>query len=225
MIYKRFLKRPMDFALSSISIIILSPVFLVLYLLVGAKLGRPVLFKQKRPGLNEKIFTIYKFRTMTNNKDEFGELLPDTERLTSFGKILRATSLDELPELFNICKGDMSIVGPRPQLINDMMFMTLEERKRHEVPPGLTGWAQIKGRNNIQWEKRLSLDLEYVNNISFARDINIIFKTLMKVFKKEDIRTDGMATSEELGDYLLRIGKIEIDEYNSLKDSAKKFLK
>lgn len=225
MIYKRFLKRPMDFTLSLIAIIILSPVFLIIYLLVRVKLGRPVLFKQKRPGLNEKIFTIYKFRTMTDNKDEFGELLPDTVRLTSFGMILRATSIDELPELFNILKGDMSIVGPRPQLINDMMFMTLEERKRHEVPPGLTGLAQIKGRNSIAWEKRLYLDLEYINNISFVKDINIIFKTLMKVFKKEDIHTDGMSTSEELGDYLLRIGKIEIDEYNSLKDAAKEYLK
>src|SRR5690554_2980702 len=150
-IYQRYLKRPMDFILSLIALIVLSPVLLVTALLVKIKLGSPVIFKQQRPGLNEKIFTMYKFRTMTDERDENGELLPDSVRLTRFGKFLRSTSLDELPELFNILKGDMSIVGPRPQLVRDMVFMTSEQRKRHDVLPGLTGWAQVNGRNNITW--------------------------------------------------------------------------
>ncbi|NLN14180.1 MAG: sugar transferase, partial [Tissierellia bacterium] len=173
-IYKRYFKRPMDIVLSLISLIILFPLMLLIAILVRINLGSPVIFKQKRPGLNEEIFTMYKFRTMTDERDENGELLPDSERLTKFGRFLRSTSLDELPEIFNILKGDMSIVGPRPQLIKDMVFMTEEQRKRHTVLPGLTGWAQVNGRNDISWEEKLSLDLEYIDNISFINDLKII---------------------------------------------------
>ncbi|AGI38247.1 sugar transferase [Thermoclostridium stercorarium subsp. stercorarium DSM 8532] len=160
----------MDIVMSLIAIIILSPVLLLIAALVKIKLGSPVIFKQKRPGLNEKIFTLYKFRTMTDARDENGMLLPDNVRLTRFGRMLRSTSLDELPELFNILKGDMSFVGPRPQLVKDLVFMTPQQRKRHSVLPGLTGWAQINGRNGITWEEKLELDLEYIKNISFFKD-------------------------------------------------------
>ncbi|BEP30364.1 sugar transferase [Helicovermis profundi] len=220
-IYRRFLKRPMDFILSLIAIVALSPVFIIVCLLVRVKLGSPVLFKQKRPGLNEKIFAMYKFRTMTDEKDEDSKLLPDGVRLTKFGKILRSTSLDELPELFNILKGDMSIVGPRPQLVKDMVFMSEEQRQRHFVYPGLTGWAQVNGRNNVTWEEKLSLDLEYIDDISFIRDWKIIFMTAVKVFMKENISTEGMDTSEDFGDYLLREKKINDDEYWSAIEESK----
>ncbi|MDQ2085665.1 sugar transferase [Herbivorax sp. ANBcel31] len=212
-VYERIIKRPMDFILALMSIIVLNPVFIMVAVFVRLKLGSPVLFKQKRPGLNEKIFTMYKFRTMTDEQDENGDLLPDSLRLTKFGKFLRSTSLDELPELFNIIKGDMSIVGPRPQLVRDMVFMTQEQRKRHSVHPGLTGWAQINGRNNVTWEEKLMLDLEYINDISFIKDWSIIFLTVAKVFMKEDISTEGLDTAEDLGDYLLRKKKISEDEY------------
>lgn len=211
--YKKYIKRLLDFILSLVAIIILSPVLLITALLVRIKLGSPVIFKQKRPGLNEKIFTLYKFRTMTDKKDKEGNLLPDSERLTKFGKLLRSTSLDELPELINILKGDMSIVGPRPQLIRDMIFMTEEQRKRHNVRQGLTGLAQVNGRNNITWEEKISYDLEYIENITFAKDVKIIIKTIMKVFRREDIQTDGMDTAEDFGDYLLRTNKVTEDEY------------
>lgn len=219
-LYRRFFKRPMDFILSLLAIIGLLPVLLVVGLLVRVKLGSPVIFKQKRPGLNEKIFTLYKFRTMTDEIDENGELLPDSVRLVKFGRFLRSTSLDELPELFNILKGDMSIVGPRPQLVQDMVFMTEEQRQRHSVVPGLTGWAQVNGRNDVTWEEKLSLDLEYINDITFIGDWEIIFMTISKVFQKEGISADGMDTAEDFGDYLLRIGKIGEDEYQEfLKES------
>ncbi|AGC67169.1 putative sugar transferase EpsL [Thermoclostridium stercorarium subsp. stercorarium DSM 8532] len=170
MFYRKYRKRIMDIVMSLIAIIILSPVLLLIAALVKIKLGSPVIFKQKRPGLNEKIFTLYKFRTMTDARDENGMLLPDNVRLTRFGRMLRSTSLDELPELFNILKGDMSFVGPRPQLVKDLVFMTPQQRKRHSVLPGLTGWAQINGRNGITWEEKLELDLEYIKNISFFKD-------------------------------------------------------
>jgi undecaprenyl phosphate N,N'-diacetylbacillosamine 1-phosphate transferase len=212
-IYRIFLKRPMDIILSLIAIIVLIPVFLIVAILVRVKLGGPVLFKQERPGLNEKIFIMYKFRTMTNKRDVKGELLPDSIRLTKFGKVLRSTSLDELPELYNILKGDMSIVGPRPQLVRDMVFMTLEQRKRHDVLPGLTGWAQVNGRNCVTWEEKLSLDNEYINDITFLGDLKIIFMTITKVFIRDGISAEGMDTAEDLGDYLLREKKITKDEY------------
>lgn len=221
-IYGRFIKRPMDFILSLIAIVVLSPVFLIVSILVKTKLGSPVLFKQKRPGLNEEIFMMYKFRTMTDERDASGELLPDDIRLTKFGKFLRSTSLDELPELFNILKGDMSIVGPRPQLVRDMVFMTPEQRKRHSVLPGLTGWAQVNGRNCVTWEEKLNFDLQYINDISFLGDWRIIFITISKVFKRDGISTEGMETAEDLGDYLLRIGQIDKEMYiRKIEESRK----
>ena len=189
--YAKYIKRILDFILSLIALIVLSPVLLVVAILVRIKLGSPIIFKQQRPGKDEKIFTLYKFRTMTDKKDENGNLLPDSERLTKFGKVLRSTSLDELPELVNILKGDMSIVGPRPLLIRDMLFMTDEQRKRHTVRQGLTGLAQINGRNNINWEEKLEYDLQYIKNITFVGDVKIIFKTVLKVLKRDDINTDG----------------------------------
>ncbi|MCC2429424.1 sugar transferase [Bacillus paranthracis] len=220
--YGRFIKRPMDLILSLIAIIVLSPVFLIVSILVKTKLGSPVLFKQKRPGLNEEVFMMYKFRTMTDERDADGELLSDDIRLTKFGKFLRSTSLDELPELFNILKGDMSIVGPRPQLVRDMVFMTPEQRKRHSVLPGLTGWAQVNGRNCVTWEEKLNFDLQYINGISFLGDWRIIFITISKVFKRDGISTEGMETAEDLGDYLLRIGQIDKEMYiRKIEESRK----
>ncbi len=212
--YRKYIKRMLDFILSLLAIIILSPVLLITALLVKIKLGSPVIFKQQRPGKNEKIFTLYKFRTMTDKKDEKGNLLPDEQRLTRFGKILRSTSLDELPELLNILKGDMAIVGPRPQLIKDMIFMTTEQRKRHTVRQGLTGLAQVNGRNNLTWEEKINYDLKYINKITFFEDCKIILKTIIKVFKREDIETEGMETAEDLCDYLLRTNKISEEEYD-----------
>lgn len=195
-IYQRYLKRPMDFILSLIALIILSPVFLVVALLVRINLGSPVIFKQQRPGLNEKIFTMYKFRTMTDERDENGELLPDAVRLTKFGKFLRSTSLDELPELFNILKGDMSIVGPRPLLVQYLPLYNEHQRRRHEVRPGLTGLAQVNGRNAISWEEKFDLDVEYVDNVTFINDWKIIFSTLKKVVLREGINSETAATME-----------------------------
>ncbi len=212
-IYKRFFKRPMDFILSLIAIIVLSPVMLTIALLVRLKLGSPVIFKQKRPGLNEKIFTMYKFRTMTDERDENGELLPDSVRLTKFGRLLRSTSLDELPELFNILKGDMSIVGPRPQLVRDMVFMTPEQRQRHSVLPGLTGWAQVNGRNSVTWEEKLSLDLEYIDDGTLLTDARIVMLTVVRVLNRDGINSEGTGTAEDLGDYLVRCNKITRAEY------------
>ena len=212
-IYEKYIKRMLDFILSLIALICLSPVLLIVSILVRTKLGSPIIFKQQRPGKNEKIFTLYKFRTMTDEKDENGKLLPDSQRLTKFGKFLRSTSLDELPELINIIKGDMAIVGPRPQLIRDMLFMNNEQRKRHTDRQGLTGLAQVNGRNNISWEEKLNYDLEYIKKITFFTDMKIILKTVLKVFKKDDINTEGMDTAEDLCDYLLRTRQISEEEY------------
>ena len=218
--YKKFIKRFLDLILSLMALIILMPLMLIIYILVRIKLGKPAIFKQERPGKDEKIFTLYKFRTMTEEKDENGNLLPDEQRLTKFGKMLRSTSLDELPELINIIKGDMSIVGPRPQLVRDMVFMTEIQRKRHSVRQGLTGLAQVNGRNNITWEEKINYDLNYVNNITLIDDIKIVFKTIIKVFKREDTETDGMQTAEDLGDYLLRNNKISKDDYTCKNKEA-----
>lgn len=190
--YRKYIKRPMDFILSLLAIIILSPVFLVIAILVRIKLGSPVIFAQKRPGLNEKIFTLYKFRTMTDEKDKDGELLPDSVRLTKFGKFLRSTSLDELPELLNILKGDMSFIGPRPLAVQYLPYYTLEERRRHSVCPGLSGLAQINGRNALNWEEKFKFDLQYVDNINFIMDVTIFIKTIKKVFLKSDIGIRGI---------------------------------
>lgn len=187
--YERFIKRPLDCVLSLFALIVLSPLMLITALLVRIKLGSPILFKQSRPGLNEDIFMLYKFRTMTDARDENGLLLSDDIRLTKFGRFLRSTSLDELPELFNILKGDMAVIGPRPLLVDYLTFYTDEEHHRHDVRPGLTGWAQINGRNAIDsWEERFKYDLEYVNHISFAMDIKVLFLTVWKVIKRSDIQ-------------------------------------
>lgn len=213
-IYEVVFKRPLDFFLSLIAIIILSPLMFIIAILVRIKLGGPVLFKQPRPGKYEKTFNMYKFRSMTNEKDEEGNLLPDDDRLTKFGKFLRSSSLDELPGLFSILVGKMSIVGPRPQLIRDMWFMTKEESKRHLVRPGLTGLAQVSGRNAISWEEKFKFDLLYIEKITFLNDIRIIFKTVSKVFKRSDITQDGMETAEDLGVYLLNTNQITKEEYD-----------
>ncbi|MCT4478542.1 sugar transferase [Peribacillus frigoritolerans] len=194
--YRRFIKRAMDFILSLIAIVVLSPILLVVALLVRVKLGSPVLFKQKRPGLNEDVFLMYKFRTMTDERDEHGELLPDNVRLTRFGRLLRSTSLDELPELFNILRGDMSIVGPRPLLVQYLPIYNDHQKRRHEVRPGLSGLAQVNGRNAISWENKFDLDVEYVDNVSFIGDWKIIFLTIKKVFVREGINSEVAATME-----------------------------
>jgi len=191
MFYRKYGKRMMDFILSLIAIIVLSPVFFVIAVLVRLKLGSPIVFKQERPGLNEEIFTLYKFRTMTDEKDENGNLLTDSARLTKFGKFLRSTSLDELPELFNILKGDMSIVGPRPLLVQYLPLYSDHQRRRHEVRPGLTGWAQVNGRNSISWEEKFDLDVEYVDNIGLFFDWKIILLTIKKVMLREGINQSG----------------------------------
>ncbi|MBU3220672.1 sugar transferase [Clostridium algidicarnis] len=194
--YMRYFKRPMDFVLSLIAIIVLSPVMLVVSILVRTKLGSPVIFKQKRPGLNEKVFTMYKFRTMTDGKDENGDLLPDGIRLTKFGRFLRNTSLDELPELFNILKGDMSIIGPRPLLVKYLPLYNEHQKHRHDVKPGLSGLAQISGRNAISWEDKFNLDVEYVDSVSFIGDWKIILSTLKKVLIREGISSNTTVTME-----------------------------
>ena len=196
MIYRRYIKRIMDIVLSFIAILLLSPFLLIIAFLVRIKLGSPVIFKQDRPGLNEKIFTLYKFRTMTDERDENGELLPDEKRMTKYGKFLRSTSLDELPELFNIFKGDMSLVGPRPLLVQYLPLYDEYQRRRHEVRPGLSGLAQISGRNTLSWEEKFRLDVEYVDNISFIGDFKIILSTLKKVFVREGINSDNSVTME-----------------------------
>ena len=190
--YKNIIKRPLDFLLALVAFIIFSPFLLITAVMVRVKLGSPVLFKQERPGLNERIFTLYKFRTMKDLRDEKGELLKDKDRLTPFGKALRASSLDELPELMNIIKGDMSIVGPRPLLTAYLPLYNKEQKKRHLVRPGLTGLAQVMGRNALTWNEKFALDIEYVNHITFLKDVKIIGKTVKQVFLK-----DGINMSEE----------------------------
>ncbi|MCK3894689.1 sugar transferase [Streptococcus suis] len=192
-LYEKYFKRLLDIILSLTAIILLFPIILIVTILVYFKLGSPVLFSQERPGKDEMIFRMYKFRTMTDERDEKGELLPDSVRLTAFGKWLRSTSLDELPELFNILKGDMSIVGPRPLLVKYLPYYSKQEKVRHQVRPGLTGLAQISGRNNLNWDDRLRLDAVYVESVSLFFDINIVFKTVVKVIRKSDI-----ASGEEL---------------------------
>ena len=195
-IYQRFFKRPMDIVLSGAALLALSPVLVVVAILVLTKLGSPILFKQARPGLNEEIFHMYKFRTMSDERDGKGELMPDDIRLTNFGKLLRSTSLDELPGLLNIFKGDMSVVGPRPLLIQYLPLYNKEQKRRHDVRPGLSGLAQINGRNAISWEQKFNLDVEYVDYVTFMGDWKIIFLTLKKVFVREGINSETAATME-----------------------------
>ncbi|MFQ7110034.1 MAG: sugar transferase [Anaerovoracaceae bacterium] len=194
--YDKYIKRAIDFLLSLIAIVILSPVMVAIAVLVAVKLGRPVIFKQSRPGLNGKIFTIYKFRTMTDEKDENGELLSDDVRLTNFGEKLRSTSLDELPELFNILKGNMAIVGPRPLLVSYLPLYNEFQKQRHLVKPGITGYAQVNGRNAISWEEKFELDVWYIRNIKFIIDIKILLKTILIVLKKEGIHSETSVTME-----------------------------
>ena len=218
--YEKYIKRAIDIVCASAAIICFSPIYIGVAILVRFKLGSPVLFTQDRPGLigedgKETIFKMYKFRTMTDERDENGNLLPDEVRLTSFGKWLRSTSLDELPEAFNILNGTLSVCGPRPQLVRDMVFMTDEQRMRHTAKPGLSGLAQVNGRNAISWEDKINWDLKYIEKVSFLEDLKIILSTVKKAFiKQEGITQDDMATAEDFGDYLLRIEKVDKENYN-----------
>ena len=195
--YERFLKRPLDFCCALLALIVFCWLLGIVALLVRVKLGSPVIFCQERPGKDEKIFKLYKFRTMTDERDENGNLLPDEVRLTRFGQVLRSTSLDELPELWNILKGDMSIVGPRPLLVKYLPLYNDEQRRRHEVRPGLTGLAQVNGRNAITWEEKFSHDVQYVDHVSFLADVKIVIQTVKKVLKHEGISSDSSVTMEE----------------------------
>ncbi len=222
--YHNFFKRWFDIVLSGCALIVLSPVLLYTAYLVKTRLGSPVLFTQIRPGKDCKLFKMYKFRSMTDEKDYNGNLLPDEMRLTEFGKKLRSSSLDELPELINIFKGDMSVVGPRPQLVRDMVFFNDKDIKRQSVYPGLTGLAQICGRNNISWEEKFQFDLQYIENVSFLEDMRIIYRTIFKVANQDDINTAGMETAEDYGDYLLRTEKITKAKYDEKQSLARDLL-
>ena len=227
--YEKYIKRAIDFFLALCAIIVLSP-FLVIFTVIGAfaMKGNPFFcqIKHGKKGKDgkEKIFMLIKFRTMTCETDDNGQPLPDEQRLTGYGKFLRSTSIDELPELINILKGDMSVVGPRPQLVTDMFFMTDEQRRRHNIRPGLTGLAQISGRNAVSWENKLQLDLDYISDITFSRDLKIVFKTFIKVLKRDGITAEGMDTAEDLGDYLVNTNKIDKESYNRLNKQASDLL-
>lgn len=219
--YARLLKRVIDFTLSLLALLTLSPVLLVLIVVGALKMKGNPFFTQLRPGKNERIFRLIKFRSMTCEKDKYGNLLPDKMRLTQYGKFLRASSLDELPELINILVGDMSIVGPRPQLVRDMVFMTAEQRRRHSVAPGLTGLAQVNGRNNITWEQKFEYDLAYIDDgITFWKDVKIILQTVGKVFKQSDTVREGTVSDLDFGDYLLEKGEILESEYTARQVEA-----
>lgn len=229
--YEKYIKRGMDVICASAAILCFSPIYAGVALLVKIKLGSPVIFTQDRPGLVDKngretIFKMYKFRTMTDERDEEGNLLPDEVRLTKFGAWLRKTSLDELPEAFNILNGTMSVIGPRPQLVRDMVFMTDEQRMRHTAKPGLSGLAQVSGRNAISWDRKLQYDLEYIEHVSFGRDLKILFKTVEKAFiKQEGITEEGSVTAADYGDYLLQTKQISKEEYDKKQNEAKELLK
>lgn len=212
--YRVFFKRLLDIVISGIVLIVFSPVLVLLVILIRVKLGSPVIFTQERPGRNEKIFKLYKFRSMSNERDEKGELLPDEVRLTQFGKLLRSTSLDELPELFNILKGDMSLIGPRPLLVRYLPWYTQEERHRHDVRPGLTGLAQVNGRNALGWEQRFAFDLEYVNHLTFLMDVKIIVMTVGKVLKRSGTLSGADQTVADFDVYRSK------QEAESEKDNA-----
>lgn len=223
--YRNFFKRFFDFILSLMALMVLSPVLLVLTVLGWIKMKGNPFFTQLRPGKDEKIFKLIKFRTMTCETDANGDLLPDEQRMTRYGQVLRSTSLDELPELINILKGDMSIVGPRPQLVRDMVFMTPEQRVRHSVRPGLSGLAQVSGRNNISWEEKFEYDLQYINSgITLWNDIKIVFMTVGKVFKREDTVREGTVSDLDFGDYLLQKGEVTEETYATRQKEAKELL-
>ena len=212
--YQKYIKRLLDIVISLIALIVLSPIMLIVAILVRIKLGSPVIFKQERPGKDEKIFKLYKFRSMSDKKDENGNLLPDKERLTKFGKILRATSLDELPELVNILKGEMSLIGPRPLAVCYLPYYNENEKKRHTVRPGLTGLAQINGRNALNWEERFNYDIQYVENITFLNDMKILFKTALKVIKREDVIVSGTGKTIDFDEYR----KAQLEKNNIRKE-------
>lgn len=223
--YERYIKRSLDVICALSAIICFSWLYLIIAILVKIKLGSPIIFKQMRPGLNEEIFPLYKFRTMTDGRDENGDLLPDNMRLTKFGKWLRSTSLDELPEAFNILNGTMSVIGPRPQLVRDMVFMTKQQRRRHLVKPGLSGLAQVNGRNGISWEEKLEWDQKYIKKITFHGDVKIVIETVGKAFiKKEGINREGTVSDLDYGDWLLEEGKISQEKYDKGQKIAKKIL-
>lgn len=230
--YEKYVKRAIDIFCSGLAIIVFCWLYAIIALLVRIKLGSPVLFTQYRPGLidpktgKEQIFKMYKFRTMTDKKDAEGNLLPDEVRLTKFGAWLRSTSLDELPEAFCILNGTMTLIGPRPQLVRDMVFMSDEQRMRHTAKPGLSGLAQVSGRNAISWDKKLQYDLDYIKHVSFGCDLKILFKTVEKVFiKQEGITEEGSVTAADYGDYLLQTKQITREEYEKKKNEAKEILK
>lgn len=228
--YQRYFKRILDIVCALLALVVFCWLYALLAILIRIKLGSPVIFKQPRPGKKgkdgkEKIFMLYKFRSMTDERDENGKLLSDEVRLTRFGQKLRDWSLDELPEVINILKGEMSVIGPRPLLVRDMVFMTHEQRKRHNVKPGLSGWAQVNGRNAIRWEDKLKLDLEYIQRVSFIFDFKIILITIKKVIKTESISFEGMATAEDYGDYLIRTGKVSQNGYEATQIEAAGILK
>lgn len=226
--YERYIKRLFDIVCALAAIVVFWWLFLIVAILVRINLGSPVIFKQMRPGLNEKIFPMYKFRTMTDARDENGNLLPDEQRLTPFGKWLRGSSLDELPEAFNILNGTMSVIGPRPQLVRDMVFMTAEQRMRHSVRPGLSGLAQTRGRNALVWDGKLAADLEYIQKVTFLGDLKIIFDTVKQVFFKqrglEDSDVDEVDITDDFGDYLLKAGRVTAAEYTQRQEEARELL-
>ena len=227
-IYERYIKRLLDIVCAVLALVVFSWLYVLLAVLVRVKLGSPVLFTQPRPGKDEKIFKLYKFRTMTDARDGQGNLLPDEVRLTPFGRALRSTSLDELPEAINILKGDMSVIGPRPQLVRDMVFMTPEQRQRHTVRPGLSGLAQTRGRNALSWDGKLSTDLEYIQNVTFLGDLKIIFDTVKQVFFHqkglEDSDVDEVEITDDFGDYLLKAGRVDKEEYERKQAEARGLL-
>lgn len=230
--YEKYVKRLFDIVCASGAIVGFSWLYGLIFILVRVKLGKPVLFKQPRPGRidpktgKERIFQMYKFRTMSDARDENGELLPDDVRLGAFGKKLRATSLDELPEAFNILIGDMSVIGPRPQLVRDMVFMSEEVRRRHNVRPGLSGLAQVKGRNAIAWNEKFRWDLEYIENVSLRMDLDILMQTVKQVFLRSNITESSqeLDVTDDYGDYLLKNGRVTREEYDALQEKAKKLL-
>lgn len=227
-LYERYIKRLLDIICALAALIVFGWLYIIVAVLVRVKLGSPVLFTQPRPGKDEKIFKLYKFRTMTDARDENGKLLPDDVRLTKFGKALRSTSLDELPEAFNILKGDMSVIGPRPQLVRDMVFMTPEQRLRHTVRPGLSGLAQTRGRNALSWDGKLETDLEYIQHVTFLGDLKIIFDTVKQVFFRqkglENSDVDEVEITDDFGDYLLKAGRVDREEYERKQVEAKTLL-
>ncbi len=231
--YDKYIKRLLDIICSLLAIILFCWLYLIIAIIVKVKMGSPVLFKQPRPGMidpktgKERIFNMYKFRTMTDEKDENGNLLPDEQRLPKFGKMLRATSLDELPEAFNILKGDMSIIGPRPFLVRDMVFMSDEQRMRHTAKPGLSGLAQVMGRNAISWEDKINWDLKYIEKISFLKDAKLVWLTFKKVFVRSNITesNEEIDVTLDYGDALLKAGKVSQEQYDAFQEEAKRVIK